>query len=256
MPGYKLHPETIARQDVAKGTLSEPEIIVSLKLGYSVSFQVYTPAGYEKMKQLPVVYVTDGHEYASDDMGKMITVLDNTIADGTIKPVIAVFIDPRDIETKENRRMTEFSLNEAFAGFIAEELVPLIDARFRTAPSPKFRAIMGTSLGGLNAAWIGYKFPHVFGNLAIHSPAFWFRDAILDYYKQSERLPLTIYMATGTVNDAQEHTRLMREILLQKGYTLEYQEYHESHSWGLWSGLIDDPLRFFWGRNEVQKTTL
>jgi enterochelin esterase-like enzyme len=48
----------------------------------------------------------------------------------------------------------------------------------------------------------------------------------------------------------------MREILLQKGYPLEYQEYHESHSWGLWSGLIDDPLRYFWGRNEVQKTSL
>jgi enterochelin esterase family protein len=248
MPEYKPHVETFERFDVAKGTLTEPEIISSDKLGYPVRYQVYLPFGYEKMKHLPVVYVTDGHEYASQDMGRMTTVLDNAIADGSILPLIAVLIDPRDVKTGENRRMTEFSLNESFAAFLAEEMVLLIDVKYRTAATPGFRAIMGTSLGGLNAAWAGFKYPDVFGNLAIHSPAFWYREQILELYRNSEVLPLKIHMVSGTVNDTEEHARKMHDILQQKGYPVSYHEYHESHSWGLWSGVIDDPLQFFWGK--------
>lgn len=251
MPGYTAHPETVERADVVKGTLSAPEQITSLKLGYPVRFRVYTPAGYESLNKLPSVYVTDGHEYADPNMGRMTTVLDNAISDGSIKPVVAIFIDPRDVQSGENLRMTEFALNENFAAFIAEELVLLVDARYKTVRNPTYRAIMGTSLGGLNAAWVGYKYPSVFGNLAIHSPAFWYRQAILEHYKTSETLPLNIYLATGTVNDAEEHARLMHDILVAKGYNVNYSEHAESHSWGLWQGLIDEPLQFFWGRKAI-----
>lgn len=247
MPGYKPHPETAVRDSIQKGTLSEPELVASLKLGYPVRYQVYLPAELPKKARFPVIYVTDGHEYASDDMGKMVTVLDNCIADGSIPPVIAVFIDPRDTATGENKRMDQFALNKEFAAFLAEEIVLLIDAKYPTIAKPDARALMGTSLGGLNAAFVGHSYPGVFGNLAIHSPAFWYKEQILDLYKSSDRLPLRIYMASGTVNDTEEHARKMREILMEKAYPLEYIEFNESHSWGMWSGLIDDPIRYFWG---------
>ena len=95
MPGYVYPTITLPRDAIPHGTLSEPHTIASASLGYDVRYQVYTPAGYEALRDLPVIYATDGQEYAHPEMGALPTTLDNLLADGAIRPVIAVFIDPR-----------------------------------------------------------------------------------------------------------------------------------------------------------------
>ena len=89
-----------------------------------MNYSAYTPFGYDDMQNLPVIYVTDGQEYARDDLGSMVIVLDNLIADGAIEPLIAVFIDPRDPETGRNRRESEFLANEAYDRFLMGEYEP------------------------------------------------------------------------------------------------------------------------------------
>jgi enterochelin esterase family protein len=117
---------------------------------------VYTPYGYDDMQDLPVVYVTDGHEYADDKLGAMLIVMDNLIHQNVISPIIAVFIDPREPgNTSNNRRMSEYVENINFANFVSDELVPQIDANYKTNPDPDYRAILGTSLGGWNSAFFG-----------------------------------------------------------------------------------------------------
>ena len=56
------------RNDVPRGTLTTGSY-ASRSLMYTVDFQVYAPVGYEGLSDLPVIYVTDGHEYADDVMG-------------------------------------------------------------------------------------------------------------------------------------------------------------------------------------------
>ena len=56
------------------------------------------------------------------------------------------------------------------------EVVPFLDARFRTKPSPRHRAVTGKSSGGYGALMLGMKHPGVFGALASHSG-----DAYFDY---------------------------------------------------------------------------
>jgi endo-1,4-beta-xylanase len=46
---------------------------------------------------------------------------------------------------------------------IVNELIPYIDANFRTLAKRECRAVAGYSMGGYGAAHLGYKYPEVFG---------------------------------------------------------------------------------------------
>lgn len=158
MPDYAYPVETVRHAGVPRGTLSGNVTMASSNLGYDVNYRVYTPAGYdpEGAQQLPVVYVTDGHEYAADHMGSMVVVLDNLISGLRLQPVLAVFIDPRQPGNPgHNRRSSEYVANADFLRFVADELVPAIDRDFTTTVAAEGRAILGTSLGGLNSAYFG-----------------------------------------------------------------------------------------------------
>jgi len=246
MPDYIFPMEVITRSDTEKGTLSSNYVISSASLGYSVQYKVYTPAGYDDMFNLPVLYVTDGSEYYNINMGSVPIVLDNMIHDRKILPVMAVFIDPVAPGGGTNRRMSEYNMNPAYADFLADELVPHIDSTYKTLPTPDSRCILGTSMGGLNSAFIGAVKPETFQLTAIQSPAFWYNTEIYSLYSDEPLRPLNIWMSTGVINDTQAGAQEMKTILEFKGYPFFYLEVNESHSWGNWRGQIDDILLHFW----------
>lgn len=245
LPDWKPNRNT-EKRSVKAGQLLDQQRLNSKSLGYEVNYKVYVPANYAQLAKLPVIYVTDGHEYGDDKLGAMPTILDNLIATKKIRPILAVFIDPRQPNNSAmNRRMTEFALHEPYLQFVTQELIPIIDKTFQTAASANARAILGTSLGGLNAAFFGAKGADYFHLVGIHSPAFWFRPAIYQLYENSTKLPLKIYMSTGVINDTQTEAHRMKAILEAKGYPLLYKEVNEGHSWGNWRNLIDDVLIYF-----------
>ena len=249
MPGWKFPYETQLAPDVIRGTLSDNSLIKSEKLGYSVNYKVYTPYNYGKCESLPVIYVTDGHEYADQEKGAMVTILDNLIYSGEIKPVMAVFIDPREPgNEKNNRRMQEYICNQKFADFLGDELVPLIDKSFKTHNCPDDRVIIGTSLGGMNSAWVGAVRRDNFHLLGINSPAF--NQTVLDRFGKLDWFPFRVYMTTGVIHDTQEQALKMKKILEDNKVEFEYREVNEGHSWGNWRALLPDMLRFFFpGQN-------
>ncbi|MFY8000527.1 MAG: alpha/beta hydrolase-fold protein [Candidatus Kapaibacteriota bacterium] len=253
MPDWKFPSETLKRPNVsgtaAGGTLAEMRRIASRALGYDVQYQVYLPAGYTAARAaFPVIYVADGQEYRDERLGAMPIVMDNLIADNRIAPTIAVFLDPRNPNNlSQNRRIDEYAANARYADFLANELVPQIDSIYNTRRSASARAIMGTSVGGINAAFVAMTKAETFGLAALHSPALWLRPAIEAMYRDSARKPLRLWMSTGTIFDTEVQARRLREIWQQKGYTHEYIEVAEGHSWGNWRSLMDDALRFLFG---------
>jgi len=69
--------------------------------------------------------------------GKMKIILDNLIYDKTIEPIIAVFLDPRNPDNLEdNRRSNEYRNNINFVKYVTLELVPDIDANYKTNATP------------------------------------------------------------------------------------------------------------------------
>jgi enterochelin esterase family protein len=262
MPEYVTPPETIRRPGVPHGTLGSRQVHTSTHLGYDVAYRVYTPVGYADLAALPTLYVTDGHEYADDRLGSMRIVLDNLIGEGVIEPILVVFVDPRDPQDPGmNRRQVQYVDDyAAFAAFLADELVPAVDGAYRTQADPAARGIMGTSFGGVFAAYLGVARSDVFRRVAIHSPAFWYdaqhnADAIYAQFAAQERLPLRLFMSTGTIHDTAPGARRMRDLLTQKDYPLTYVEVPEGHSWGNWRGLLDVPLMQFWGTDAGRAAT-
>ncbi|MBL7850870.1 MAG: hypothetical protein JNN04_08215 [Cyclobacteriaceae bacterium] len=240
MPGWKKDDCVLERQGIARGTLNASRIR-STKLGYEVAYSVYTPAGNTDPARLPILYVTDGNEYADPRLGSMITVLDNLIADRRIRPLRVVFLDARDPDNPaNNRRMTELSLNENYLNFLTEELMPLTEGTRPVARSE--RGIMGTSLGGLMSAYVALKRPDLFGLAGIQSPAFWYKPEIFTLAEQSGELKIRVFLSAGTYFDAATESRKMKDILETRGHTCRYQETEEAHSWGNWKNLLDDLL--------------
>ena len=250
MPDYVYPQATVRRSGIPKGTLSTPFVINSNHLGYSKRVQIYTPAGYEKLKNLPVLYVTDGHEYANPSMGALPVVLDNLIADGSIQPMMAVFIDPRDIDTGENRRGPELLTNPNFQNFLTRELIPWVDSHYPTRPLREARGLAGMSLGGLHATYTATRQSDWFAFIGILSPYYTAKSAVLADFEKSKRLPVKLFVSQGTFDFDVSNTRHLRNVLRTKVYPFKYVETNDGHSWGNWRGVLDDMLIYFWGNQE------
>lgn len=248
MPDWK--PEVLTKRipEAKTGTFSDHKIIDSKELGYPVSYRVYTPPGYENLGELPAIYTTDGQEYGDDRLGAAIPVLDNLIHLNKISPVIAIFVSPLNPDDgNENRRHMELGTNEAYLSFFVDELIPEIEKNYTIDGSKEARAILGTSLGGLNATYFGFAKPGIFGKIAIQAPAFWYREEIYDIVRSSEVGSPDIFMSVGTISDNTEVTREMKKIFEEKSLEFSYLEVSEGHSWGAWGAQMDDILIQFFG---------
>jgi enterochelin esterase-like enzyme len=245
MPEWVYPVETVLSEDIPRGDLSDNIIISSstTTLNYKIQYRIYTPFGYHQLDNLPVIYVTDGHEYLDDKLGSMIIILDNLIDEKLIPPIIAVFIDPRDPDSGKNKRQTQYTGNLKFVDFVADELVSEIDINYKTNNSADARAIFGTSLGGWNSAYFGVNRSDIFQLICIHSPAF--DSNVIEAYEDVGLLPLKIFMSTGVIHDTQDKARALKEVLDLKHYPLKYVEVNEGHSWGNWRAQIKGPLVYF-----------
>ncbi len=244
MPNYAFPQETVRNPATPRGSLTSNIPHNSTNLGYSVNYRVYTPFNYAaaQLRDLPVVYVTDGHEYLADHLGSMVITLDNLIAARDLQPTIAVFIDPRNPTTGANRRLSEYNMNANFANFVANELVPAIDSAYRTDPSADARTILGTSMGGLAAAHLGATKSTVFHSTAPQSPAYNQNSAIYSLYQNNDLQFLDIFQTNGTLGGDGNGANTMANIWTTRGYDFDRVIANEGHSWGQWRGQLDSIL--------------
>lgn len=248
MPEWKEDPLTTSLVAGAKhGKVDKDLLFDSKALGYQVTYSVYLPDRYDASHAYPVVYVTDGYEYMHERLGNMITILDNLIYLGKIKPVIAVFIDHREpVNRANNRRMLELAMNEKYLAFLTNDLIPHVEKHYKISSDPAQRAIVGNSLGGLSAAFFAFSKPNTFGLAGIQSPAFYLRPEIYTVCDNPEKPPVKTFMTTGLIHDAPiESITKMKTLLDRNTCTYQLREVNQGHSWGNFRDLIDDMLIYF-----------
>jgi len=247
MSEWKVDSITIPIEGAAQGNVSDWQTIQSSNLNYTIQYKVYIPVNYDNLATLPVIYVTDGQEYSDERLGSMINVINNLIHQKRIKPIVAVFVDPRNPDNlSENRRMEEYRSNIKFVNFLADELKPTINKAYKVNSSPRSTAIIGTSLGGWNSTFTAFERNDAFQLIGIHSPAY-HDQKLFSMVEDSEKLPLKLFMGTGVIYDTEVYARRMKGILERKGYEFQYIEVNEGHSWGNWRALLDEPLIYFFG---------
>jgi len=224
--------------------LSNSIRISSQSLKYDLQYKVYVPPGYKNLNELPVIYMTDGQGYINH--GHMPELLSKLIKRNKIEPVIAVFIDARDPHNLSiNRRYNQFICNKKYINFVKDELVNVIDSSYKTSADPNDRVILGLSLGGLNAACFGLLATNSFKGFAIQSPAMYPIPQMIELYKKVERIPIKIFLSTGTIKDDIESTRAFHSVLVEKGYPVLYREVEHGHNWKNWKPLLGDILLYF-----------
>jgi enterochelin esterase family protein len=121
---------------------------------------VYTPAGYEKSSKTryPVLLLQHGageNETGWTRQGKAQFILDNLIAAGKALPMIVVM--DRGYATPETPDIRQQNLQAAFSAFenvVVQDLIPAIDASYRTIPNRDHRAMAGLSMGGMQTFFI------------------------------------------------------------------------------------------------------
>lgn len=235
----------VAGNAVAVDNLSEDLRISSEILGYDLQYRVYVPENAASRSDLPVLFVTDGPGYISQ--GRMPRVLNRQIESGDIRPIVAVFVDPRDPDNlRNNRRNSQFLCNEEYLRFYKSELIPAIEAEYPVGRSREHRGILGISFGGTNAACFGLFGYDIFSLIGMQSPANYPVENLLLAFEQVQLLPLKMFLSTGRPNDNTSANRRFRDVLQDKGYELEYREVSKGHNWDNWRPLLDDVLRYFY----------
>ncbi|MCD9188322.1 MAG: glycoside hydrolase family 15 protein [Pyrinomonadaceae bacterium] len=195
--------------------------------------KVYLPYGYEKSKEsFPVLYLQDGSDYLQ--RAKASVQMENLVKANKIKPFIMVFLDPKD-------RMKEYWANDDYAKFIAEEVVPMIDANYKTVKSRDGRAIIGASLGGITSIHTALKYPDVFGSIGAQSASFWVDDerVIKELAKLDGKTKFKFYIDDGTLKGV-EDSRKAVGILKNKNFDVTYNEKEAGHNWTAWRDRLAD----------------
>ncbi len=238
MPAYTPAPEILYYPGIDHGTLRDT-LVYSGALGNSRTIRIYTPPHYStSTDSFPVVLFHDGLEYVT--LAQANNVIDYLISQNRIQPIIAVFVPPvnRTAEYAGNQ-MTQFS------SFLVNEVMPSIDARYRTRRNPASRATLGASNGGNIALWLGLNHSSAFGNIAAQSSNV--ITSISSGFQSNPRLNLKLYLDLGTY-DIPQLIPLVQNfvpILQSKGYPYQFIQYHEGHSWGNWRAHIDNALEMF-----------
>jgi enterochelin esterase-like enzyme len=147
---------------------------------------VYTPPGYEKdkSKKYPVLYLQHGwgeDETAWSNQGHANLIMDNMIAEGTIKPFIIVMTYGMTNEVKMGG-MKNFKI-DSFQTVLVDELIPYVDANFRTIANQSHRAMAGLSMGGMETHTITLNKPAMFSYYALLSGGIYNPDEIKDKSK-------------------------------------------------------------------------
>jgi enterochelin esterase-like enzyme len=140
---------------------------------------VYTPPGYDQNPALryPVLYLQHGsgeNETSWTWQGRANVIMDALIAEGKARPMLVVM--DQGYATRAGaapapagQRAAGAGQPDAFQEVVLRDLVPTIDAHYRTLSDRRHRAIAGLSMGAGQAVRIGFGNPEVFASVGAFS---------------------------------------------------------------------------------------
>jgi len=174
--GGKLITDTITSPSLKGNLLGDPA---------TRNMVIYLPPGYDTSgERYPVVYLMPGPGFterfwAYNEAGILpvwlaqptdfpeagfASMIDDLIAAGKIQPIIIVM---PNLDAKYGGSWgANSALNGNHEDYVIKDIVPYIDATYRTLPSSDSRAIDGLCMGGYVAMYFAMRHPDVFGAVA------------------------------------------------------------------------------------------
>jgi len=161
------------------GQVQESLKMNSKILGRDVKYTLYLPPDYAtSQRRYPVLYLLHGYTGGDTDwvqFGEAHHTADKAIAAGEIPPMIIVMPDGRN-----DWYANDYQGKNRYEDMFIQELIPFIDATYRTRPKKEFRAIAGLSMGGYGALHLAAKNTEMFAAVAALSAAVLTDQEIMD----------------------------------------------------------------------------
>lgn len=154
------------------GRLTEHRLRSSL-VGDERRVWVHESVGADAAVEPPALMVVfDGGVYAH--LMHTPEQVDALVAAGELPPTITLYCHFAD-DASRNR---ELACRPEFADFVVDELAPWAAAQWRFTDDPARSIVVGSSLGGLSAGWLGFRHPDRFRNVvAVSVPWGWWPEA-------------------------------------------------------------------------------
>ena len=231
---------------------------------------VYLPPGYDAnaRQRYPVLYLL--HGFANDHhswhrYGRANDILDNLLATKAIKPFIVVMpLGYGGASVNGDGNGIPPANAGAFGGDFAlyerdilEDIIPLIDARYRTLANRENRAIFGFSMGGMQAGRFGLGHLDTFSYVGMMSAGLLGNPAsaavgpdpiaplAANPAAANKQLKL-LWIGCGVDDTAMVGARTTHEALQKAGIQHTFVESEGAHHWRVWRRYLRDvsPLLF------------
>lgn len=233
---------------------------------------VYLPPEYdeEPHRTYPVLYMQDGQNLFNPQTSfipgrswEMREQADDVIESGEVEPLVIV-----GIYNTGERRIAEYTHERDWSAaadgggeavrygkLITEDLMPWIARHYRVRTDRASTGLGGSSLGGLVTLYLGLRYAHHFGKLAVMSPSVWWNHkSILGYV--NERAPQIwekplLWLDVGehegqrTLRDAEMLARRLNANGWVPGETLHFERAPDgAHDEPSWAQRVKPMLRF------------
>lgn len=223
----------------------------SRHLGNARAIWAYLPPSYEAGNaRYPVVYMQDGQTLFAGGW-EVASSLDALYA-GQNPPREAIIVA---VAHAGADRITEFGDKTAlYLKFLREELKPRIDQGLRTLPDARNTGIIGSSMGGLAAAFAACTEPESWGFVGIFSPSVWWKDrmilGLVPDLSRARVKPARIYVDSG--EDGKADTVDLARAFQAVGYRSADQFRYvyrpgDQHNEAAWARRFPGAIRFLLG---------
>jgi enterochelin esterase-like enzyme len=228
MPQAPQSPLFRRHRMVPAGTVRQ-QVFRSMRLaGGRRNVRLYQPA---QEGPYILLLVLDGKDYFQ--RAKLTTLADNLLHERTLPPLAIAFLD-----NARESRFAEYGCSEALVGFVAQELLPWVTSQVALVPQTGGHCVLGASLGGLAALWLGVRLPEIFGRVFSQAGGFALgltkELGVTTILRVGERVPLRIYLDCGRFDPLLEANRTMHELLKARGYEVAYREFNAGHNYPAW----------------------
>ena len=221
------------------------------------SLHVYTPPGYERQrKDLPVLYLLHGsgdNDATWTALGRAQVILDNLFAQKKVKPMIVVMTDGHAYVAPPGTSPTNSAVRGrgtlAYQDDLLGDVMPFVEANYRTIEKRESRAIIGLSMGGGQALHVGLNHLDRFAWVGAMSAAIPETNAVasvLDDARRTNQKLKLLWIAIGKDDFLLNRNEQFHSLLESKGIQHTYKVTEGNHSWPVWRKYLADfaPLVF------------
>ncbi len=261
---YPTDPASVKQENVPegkllRGTFSASKIFPGTKREYAI----YVPHQYKRSRPACLMVVQDGLKFIKEKGDwKMPIVFDNLIHRGEMPVTIGLFVEPGVVPASNDNALARYNrsfeydaVDDRYARFLLNEMLPMVEKDYRISKLPDDRAICGSSSGGIaafNVAWQRPdKFRRVFTTVGTYIGL---RGAheMATLVRKSEPKPLRVFLQDGS-NDLNIYCGdwwIANQGMLS---ALNFSGYEVNHIWGEGGhngkhggAILPDAMRWLW----------